>query len=120
MIRVVGERLTNNGSRELIYSFNIEPKSTISPELFAYCVEDFWSNSVHKGSESLGFPVVSTGEGSPGQIFKLPEASVRSLLDGLDIATDGALAFEESRSMQQIWRKKPINQDDLLDAVYPI
>ncbi len=120
LIRLAGERLGKDNHRELIYSFNIEPKASISPALFAYCVGDFWENSHHKSSESLGFRIVSTGEGSPGQIFKLPEASVRTLLDHLSSTTDGALTFEESQSMQQIWRKRSISSDDLLDAIYPI
>lgn len=120
LIHLAGERLRKDNHRELIYSFNIEAKASISSALIAYCLTDFWKNTKYNCSDSLGFRIVSTGEGSPGQIFKLPEAAVRVLLDGLSKATDGALTFEESQSMQQVWRKSPVSEDDLLDAIYPL
>lgn len=118
LLRVVGERTNKDNHREKIYAFNKEPKPSISPELLAYCIDDFWRNSPYADEESLGFRPISVGESSPGQIFKLPEAWLRSLLDSLSTATKGALTFEESQSMQQVWRKHHIEPSDLLDAVY--
>lgn len=120
LIRPAGERLSKDNQREPLYSFNLEPKASISPALFAYCVKDFWTNSHHQASDSLGFRFVSTDEGSPGQVFKLPEAMIRSLLDGISSATGGAYTFEESQAMQQIWWHKEISDDDLLDAIYSL
>ncbi len=119
LLRIAGERINKDNNRELIYSFNVEPKASISPALFAYCLDDFWRNSIHRGNESLGFRIVASGEGSPGQIFKLPESAVRMLLDNLSSATSGAIAFEESQSMQQAWRKRPVSEEALLEAIFP-
>lgn len=120
LIQIVGERRTKDSQREIIYSFNKEPKPSISPALLAYCVDEFWRNSPHADDESLGFRPISTGENSPGQVFKLPEASIRTLLESLSITTRGTMSFEESQSMQQVWRKGQSDSTELLDAIYPL
>lgn len=119
LIRVAGQRLTADQGRELTYSFNIEPRPAITPELFAYCLQEFWTNSgKYREEGSLGSRVICSEPGSPGQVFKLPEAALTILLDSLSSATNRALVFEESQSMQQVWRKKPVTLEQLLEAVY--
>lgn len=119
LIRVAGERITAENHRETIYSFNIEAKSSISVALFAYCLNDFWRNSEKSnGESSLNFRTVCSAPGSPGQVFKLPEAALMALLDGLSDATKGAIVFEESQSMPQVWMKNPLSDEMLLEAIY--
>lgn len=119
LIRTAGERLNKDGHREPIYSFSIEPKPTVSVELFAYCLAEFWRNSDEfKNEESLSLRAISTASGSPGQIFKLPEAALTTFLESLSSATGGAMSFEESRSMQQVFRKMEVSAEDLLNRVY--
>lgn len=119
LICIAGVRSDSNNHRETIYGFNIESKTTISPEVFAYCVHDFWENSPrYRDEESLSFRAVCSEVGSPGQIFKLPEASVTTLLEDLKRVTDQAVVFEESHSMQQLWRKKTTSGEQLLEAIY--
>lgn len=120
LIRIVGERVTKEHNRETIYSFNIEPRASITPELFAYCLDDFWKNCERfREEQSLSSRVISTEPGSPGQIFKLPESALTLLLDSLSAATGRALVFEESQSMQQVWKKKAISSEELLEMIYP-
>lgn len=119
LIRVAGERRIKE-HREILYSWNIETKESVSPELFAYCLYDFWKSSgKHAEEKSLGSRAICTDPGSPGQIFKLPESAVTVLLDGLSTATDGAMVFEESKTMQQVWMKKPFSSEKLLEGIYP-
>ncbi|MDQ8203338.1 DUF4007 family protein [Pelagicoccus sp. SDUM812003] len=118
LLRWSGDRINSDNQRESIYSFNIEDKPSISSELIAYCINDLWSSSHHRASSSLGFRIVSTEESSPGQVFKLPEASIRAHLDALSSVTRGAIVFEESQSMQQIWRRGNVSEMDLLDAIF--
>jgi len=120
LIQIVGERLTKENQRETIYAFDKEPKLAITSALLAYCVDEFWRNSPHSDAESLGFRPITSGENSPGQVFKLPEASIRALLDPFSTVTKGAMSFEESQSMQQVWRKRQVDPMDLLDAIYPL
>ncbi|WP_038160130.1 DUF4007 family protein [Verrucomicrobium sp. BvORR106] len=119
LIRIAGERKSSDGSRETLYSFHVDSKSEITPELFAYCVHDYWLNSPSRQSdESLSFKAISTEAGSPGQVFKLPEAALSALLDTLSLTTAGALSFEESHSMQRIWRTNDLRPDDLIQNIY--
>lgn len=118
LIHIAGERLKPDQGRETIYRFNIEPKTGISSGLFAYCVHDYWRNSPHLESNSLGFRFVSSAEGSPGQIFKIPELSVRTFLENISSATEGAYIFEESSSMQQVTRMKELTDEEFLHLIY--
>ncbi len=118
LIHKAGERTTEGNSREQIYRFNIGAKAGISSALFAYCVHDYWRNSPHAESSSLGFRFVSSAEGSPGQVFKLTELAVRTLLDGIADATGGAFVFEESSSMQQVTRNRDLTESDFLKLIY--
>ncbi|MCH7226301.1 DUF4007 family protein [Haloferula sp. A504] len=118
LLQKVGERLKDANTREPVYSFVVDRKPGISSALFAYCIWDYWRNSPYDGQSSLGFRFVSSAEGSPGQIFKLPELAVRPLLDGLSSATDGAFAFVESSSMQQVEMKSGLTEEDLLRFIY--
>jgi hypothetical protein len=118
LLQKVGERLKDDHTREPVYSFVIGPKAGITSALFAFCVWDYWENSHYQDQESLGFRFVSSAEASPGQIFKLPELAVRPLLEGLASATDGALAFVESSSMQQVEKTRGVAEEDLLKFIY--
>ena len=118
LIQKAGGRLKDEHTREPVYSFVIGPKPGITSALFAYCVWDYWRNSPYQEQVSLGFRFASSAEGSPGQIFKLPELAVRSLLEGIHGATGGAFSFEESSSMQQVTRKSAPSEEDSLKLIY--
>ncbi len=119
LIHIAGERMDKNHHRETIYSFNIEPKPSITPELFAFCLYDFWQNSgKYTDERSLSSRVVCTEEGSPGQVFKLPEVALNPLLDSLSSTTKRAMVFEESQTLQQVWLKKPLSFETLLENIY--
>jgi hypothetical protein len=101
----VGERTVDRsaGRGEPIYAFRREEKSDITPELFIYCLNDFW-NKRHPTESTLGFREVAHGYGSPGQIFKLPEDDVRARVERLASQTKGLLAYAESANLQQVQR----------------
>ncbi len=117
LIQKVGERRVDNaGKREPIYAFRREPKADITPELFVYCVDDFWKK--RRGMEqTLTFRDLCIAHGSPGQVFKLPESDIRERLDGLETESHGAFSYRESASVQQVVRTDERDRD-LLSAVY--
>ncbi len=113
LIQKVGDkRLDNTGRREPIYAFRRESKDEITPELFAYCIDDFWKNR-RKAEQTLSFRDISVAHGSPGQVFKLPESDIRERLEALEADTRGAFRYRESASMQQIVRTEDKGQDFL-------
>jgi hypothetical protein len=107
----------SSGKREPIYVFRREEKPDITPELFVYCLDDFWRNR-HATEKTLPFREVAHGHGSPGQVFKLAEDDVRTRIEGIDRASDGLFSFSESASLQQIQKTRDAKQQVLLKGIY--
>ena len=118
LIRKTGERTTSDsGRREPVYSFRLEEKHEISQALFVYCLNDFWTN--RRGHEqTLSFRDVSVSEGSPGQMFKLPEGAIRERLERIKKDSKGIFDFQESSALQQIVRLKAASHEQLLENIY--
>jgi len=118
LIKAVGSRSDiNSGKNETIYSFNFDNKPDVTDALFAYCISDYWDKSHHTG-ETLDFRSITSAEGSPGQIFKLPELAIRFKLEQLHQASMGAFEFMDSSTIQQIVRTQEVESIALLDNIY--
>jgi Protein of unknown function (DUF4007) len=115
----VGERELDRmgGRREAIYAFRRDEKPEITPELFIYCLNDFWVRR-HKTESTLPFREVAHGHGSPGQIFKLPEEDIRVRLEHLAKQSGGLFTFTESANLQQIRRHGERRNTDVLKEIY--
>ncbi len=104
-IHHIGERqVDGTGKREPIYVFRMEDKLDITLDLFAYCLDDFWKKR-HNNERTLDFREVTFGQGSPGQVFKLPEWSIRQRLETISSDSGGAFRFIDSTTQQQISRR---------------
>ena len=91
------------------FTFCRDEKPEISNQLFAYCLDDFWSNRFQSGGVrelSIPFHIVVNGHGSPGQVFKLPEADIRSRLFAIEALTQNHFRFEESAAIPRIVRNE--------------
>lgn len=121
LIRHIGERPINeeNAKREPIYTFNREPKPSISQYLFAYCLNDFW-NERFADEGTLAFKQVAYGHGSPGQVFKLPEPEILEYLTKLKSITNGAMSFQESAHFRQVRRSESLDWTNLLNSIYQV
>jgi len=119
LIKKIGERESsqNLGRREPIYAFRREEKPEITSGLFLFCLNDFWSKR-HGAEQTLSLRHVAYGEGSPGQVFKLPEEDIRARLDSLKERTEGDYSYEESANLQKLRRKSEGNTDQLLREIY--
>lgn len=119
LIVPVGERTLDRsaGRGEPIYAFRREEKPDITPELFVYCLNDFW-NKRHPTESTLSFREVAHGYGSPGQIFKLPEDDVRARVERLAPQTKGQFVYAESANLQQVQRPERQDAAKLLREIY--
>jgi hypothetical protein len=118
LLEQVGERIPENSTKsEPIYAFRREEKPEISPQLFAFCLNDFW-NARHNNEKTLSFKEVAMGYGSPGQIFKLPEVDVRERLDAIAADSDGVFTFEETAASQTVVRPERPHDEQMLSAIY--
>lgn len=117
LIRRVGERsVESKGRREPIYAFRRDAKPDITPELFAFCLAEFWS-SRREHEMTLTFRDVSIAEGSPGQIFKLPETDIRQRLEGLGQHTH-YFRYQESAALQRVEKRIDPDPNDLLNLIF--
>ena len=115
-----GEReLDTGGRREAIYAFRREEKPDITPELFIYCIADFWQKR-HPREETLPFKTIANGHGSPGQIFKLPEEEIRVRMATVERDTSGALTFSDAANLQQLRRRRELDLAELLEGLYAL
>lgn len=114
LISLVGERrIAGTGKREPIYAFRIEDKPDITPELFAYALDDYWSKW-RSTEQTLSFKDVMFGQGSPGQVFKLPEWAVRQRLEVVSSESTGPFCIQESATTQQISRREGAKAPSLM------
>jgi len=112
------ESALDNGEHESVYIFRREEKPEISSELFTYCLADYWLKH-HKTEHTLVFHDVAHGHGSPGQVFKLPEADVRTRLETINATSCDYLVYTESAHLHQIRRTgKDMNLEKLLKHIY--
>ena len=119
LIRKIGERDSQGGRRDPIYTFNRDAKPEITPELFIYCLDDFWQTR-HPNEKTLTFRHVAVGHGSPGQIFKLSEPDIRERLDTLERDSEGLFQYQESASLPRIIRtdSNVFTSQNLLADIY--
>jgi hypothetical protein len=117
LIQRVGERrLDSTGKREVIYAFRREDKPEISPALFIYCIDDFWCRH-RRNEQTLTFRDIAVAHGSLGQVFKLPELSIRERLESIETDSGGVFSYRESASLQQLSRgNMPLSMP--LEAIY--
>jgi hypothetical protein len=114
LIRSNGEkRSTQSGRPEAIYIFNRDPKPSITPELFSYCIQDYWQ-SRFPNEETISFRDISVAVGSVGQIFKLPETDIRERLETVHADSKGFLAFRESSAISHLTRNTSKTYDPLM------
>lgn len=109
LIRPIGE-LEEVGRREPVYGFDTGPKRAIGQALFSYCLMDWWDARI-AGEETVPFSEAANGPGSPGRIFRMPEAEVRTRLAALSRA-GGEIELVESLNQQQLRRRQAFPQPD--------
>ena len=119
LIQKTGERrIDKTGKRESVYAFRREEKPDITHELFMYCLNDFWNKRL-PNEKTLSFRDIAVGQGSPGQIFKIPEWGLRGRLETIEKDSKGAFGYQESASLQQLTRLDTSGRD-FLSEIYTL
>jgi len=105
IIHKIGETiLDGSGRREALYAFRREAKPEITPELFTYCLNEYWATRF-RDELSLSFRDVAIAPSSPGQVFKLPEWDLRERLTTIAQDSNGLFSYQESVVLEQILRQ---------------
>lgn len=89
LIEQVADRRSGlDGRSEPVYAFRRDPKSDVSPELFSYFIDQCFT--VAGAAEATRtFRELLVGPYAPGQVLRLPEASLRERLDLLSMQKAG-------------------------------
>ncbi len=100
-----------------LYRFAIGPKPTLPAAVFAYAFAEYFDREAGT-SNSLHVQKCLYGEGSPGQAFKLDENSLVEYVEELEGWTGQAVTIDETAGLKQIYRRRPIDKMQILDAYY--
>ena len=113
------QALSDSSRPEPKFVFRREEKPEITNSLFAFCLDEYWHNYYcSPDSRELTMPLhnVSNGHGSPGQIFKIPEADIRKRLLALERVTEGLFRFDDSAAIPAVVRQDGVKKFSLNDA----
>jgi hypothetical protein len=100
----------------LLFRFSRGPKPTLSDEHFLYCLLEFWG--AHSSQDSLAFSEIAFAAGSPGSVFKLDENSIAVRLEELESLTNGALIYDETAGLKQVYRRVNVGSSAILARYY--
>ncbi len=96
-----------------IYAFARGEHSSLPLAVFAYSLLDYWQTAaVHR--EVLSFDELAFQPGSPGRVFKLSENAVSDYLESLERFTDGAIGYDVTGGLRQVYRRRPLQLLDVL------
>jgi hypothetical protein len=95
-----------------LYRFSRGPKPSLSDQVFLACLLEFWDTD--RAPDSLAFSEIAFAAGSPGSVFKLDENSIAVRLEQLESTTSGALIYDETAGLKQVYRRKKIDKQDAL------
>ena len=80
-------------------------------------LSEFWDTRFSENN-TLTFANIAYSEKSPGRTFQLDEDTLAEYLDRLESLTDGALRYDETAGMKQVYRDRKIASTELLHRYY--
>lgn len=114
---LVDLRLLHGLSDHETYRFAVGPKPSLPPDVFGFaCLEYF--DATRSDKQTLGFDSLLYGPGSPGQAFKLDADSAVRYLEQLQQITEGALTFDDTAGLRQLYRHRTVSRHNLLNRYY--
>ena len=90
------------------YEFQRGEKLTLPLEVFTATLIAFWNNRFNE-RDSLPFTDILNAPLSPGRIFKLDEDTMTLYLEKLGELTEGAIHYDETADLKQVYRHGDIN-----------
>lgn len=99
------------------YRFAVGPKPTLPVEVFGFALVEF-AKPLLASRRTLSMHEVQYGTGSPGQVFKLDENSLASMMDELEDLTGGAIELDHTEGLKQVYFRSDSDPLDLLERHY--
>ena len=99
------------------YEFQRGSKETLPIEVVVWTLDAFWKNHFFR-REALSFSDLMYAPSSPGRVFRLDEDTMTTYLENLEQLTKGALQYDETSGLKQVYRHKDFNRIELLEGYY--
>lgn len=97
------------------YEFRRGPQESLPDWVLIYAIADYWQS--HPEAETISLETLAFEPGSPGQVFKLDEASMASRLSRIEDTSRKIFRWSDTAGMNQLIRtKRKVNPIDFLDA----
>ena len=84
------------------FQFRRGPKPTLPDEVFLFGLVGFWRELYHTRRE-FSVETLTHDSGSPGRVFLLDEESVAERLANMSDLTSGAIRWDESAGLRQLY-----------------
>ena len=99
------------------YEFQRGEKVTLPIEIFTATLIAFWVNRFTE-RDSLTFTDILNAPFSPGRVFRLDEDTLTIYLEKLEELTGGAMRYDETADLKQVYRHRDVNPMQLLERYY--
>ncbi len=99
------------------YEFQRGAKETLPAAVVGYALKAFWE-ARFAGRESLSFTDLLDAPCSPGRVFRLDADSLVNYIEEIAAMTDGALRYDDTAGLKQIYRTRDFDQTALLTRYY--
>lgn len=99
------------------YQFAIGPKPTLLVEIVAI-VLFFFLDQIGGTRQTLSIHECLYQPLSPGQVFKLDEASLMDYIEELESLTAGDVTIDETAGLQQLYVRRPLDWKGLLEQYF--
>ena len=99
------------------YELQRGEKETLPIEIFTTTLIAFWISQFTE-RDALPFKELMSAPLSPGRIFRLDEDTMTTYLEKLKQLTDGALQYDETADLKQVYRHRDINPMQPLERYY--
>jgi hypothetical protein len=99
------------------FHFNRGAHRHLPDGILFYAVLDFWDR-FGGGMKTLALRDLARQPGSPGQVFKIDECTLAERCGALERWTDGALSYDDTAGLRQLYRRRAIDTPWLLRRAF--
>lgn len=99
------------------FAFERGEHTSLSAEVLAFALIEYWNHTA-PGSRSMPFNNIAYSPSSPGRCFKLSESALTWRLEQLSKITEGALKFDVTAGIGQVYKTVAVSRDEVLSACY--
>ncbi len=111
--------LVSQSADSQMFGFRRGTQQGLPDCILLYATLRFWE-LFSPQSETLALNDLARNPGSPGRLFKIDESSLAERLERIESLTDGALSYGETAGLRQLYRRKPLEPNDLLSEAYAV